>query len=76
VFDAGDEEEVEFVIVDDEPFHLRRVHTAERLRNINYRDAQIRKDVPRHPIECEKPDQRRRNDHHQQRYWTPQGERH
>ena len=57
MLNAGDEEEVEFVIVDDEPFHLCRVHAAEWLRHIKHRDAQIRKDVSRHAIQRKKSNQ-------------------
>ena len=37
VLDAGDVEEVVLVVVGDEPFHLRRVHAAVRLGDVDHR---------------------------------------
>ena len=54
MLDAGDVEEVVFVIVDDEPFHLRRVHAAVRLGDIQNGHAEIREDVPRHATDRQK----------------------
>jgi hypothetical protein len=57
VLDAGDVEEVVLVVIGDEPFHLRWVQAAIRLRHIQHGHAQIREDVPRHAIERQKPRQ-------------------
>jgi hypothetical protein len=57
MLDAGDVEKMVLVIVDDEPFHLRRVHAAVRLRHIQDGDAEVREDVPRHAVERQKADQ-------------------
>ena len=65
MLDAGDVEEVVFVIVDDEPFHLRRVQAAVRLGHIQDGHAQIREDVARHAIERKTPHQRNGDYHHQ-----------
>jgi hypothetical protein len=46
MLDAGDVEEVVLVVVDDEPFHLRRVHAAIRLCHIQHGHPQIWEDVP------------------------------
>src|SRR5712672_2682049 len=51
VLDAGDVEEVILIIVDDEPFHLRRVHAAVWLRHIQDGNSEIWEDVPRHSID-------------------------
>ena len=45
VFDFGDVEEMVLVVVDQKSFHLRRVHPAIGLRNIENRDAEVRKYV-------------------------------
>ena len=51
VLDAGDVEEVILVIVGEVTFHLRRVHAAVRLRDVNGGDAERRKNVARHFLE-------------------------
>ena len=48
VFDAGEIEKMIFVVIRQIAFHLRRVHSAVGLRDIDGRDAQRRKDVPGH----------------------------
>src|SRR5262245_5293169 len=45
MLDAGDVEEMVFVIVDDEAFHLRGIKTAIRLREVDGRHAEIGKDI-------------------------------
>ena len=65
VLDAGDVEEVVLVIVGDEPFHLRRVHAAVRLGDVEDGHAEIREDVARHAIKRQKTDECRGDDHHQ-----------
>ena len=54
VFDAGDVEEMVLVIIDQKPFHLRRVHAAIGLSDINHRDAEVGEYVARHPLNGEK----------------------
>jgi hypothetical protein len=76
VLDAGDVEEVVLVVVGDEPFHLRRIQATVRLRHIQYRHPQIRKDVSRHAIERQKPRQCDRYDRDHKRDRPPQCERH
>ncbi|MCG3163611.1 MAG: hypothetical protein JMDDDDMK_05050 [Acidobacteria bacterium] len=48
VLDAGDVEEVIFVIRSEKALHLRRIHSAVRLRDVDHRQIEIRKDVHRH----------------------------
>jgi hypothetical protein len=50
VLDARDVEEVIFVEVGDVALHLRRIHAAEGLRNVNGRDAQRWEHVARHAL--------------------------
>ena len=50
---AGDIEEVIFVVVDEIPFHLRRRHSPERLRYINDRQVQVRKNIDGHSRDCQ-----------------------
>ncbi|TXT29868.1 MAG: hypothetical protein FD138_2366 [Planctomycetota bacterium] len=51
VMDAVDVEEVVLVVVGQQPFHLRRVHAAIRLADVNHRQIERREDVHRHPRE-------------------------
>ena len=67
MLDPGDVEEVVLVIVGDEPFHLRRVEPAVRLRHIQHGHPQVREDVPRHAIERQKTHQRSGYDDRQKR---------
>ena len=76
VLDAGDVEEVVLVIVDDEPFHLRRVHAAVGLGHVQHGHPEIREDVPRHAIERQKTHQCNGYDHHQKRDRASQCKRH
>ena len=50
VIDAGDVEEVILVVIGEVAFHLRRVHAAVRLRHVDGRIADLRKDVDRHAL--------------------------
>ena len=76
MLDAGDVEEVVLVVVDDEPFHLRRVHAAVRLGDIQDGHPEIREDVPRHPIDRQKTHQCNGYDHRQKRDRASQCKRH
>ncbi len=67
MLDAGDVEEVVLIIVDDEPFHLRRVHAAVRLGHIQDGHPKIWKNVPGHPIDRQEAHKRNRYDHRQKR---------
>ena len=48
VFDARDVEEVILVVVRQVPFHLRRIHTAVRLRDVDSRCAELRENIHLH----------------------------
>ena len=50
VVDAADVEEVVLVIIGDEAFHLRRVHAAVRLADVDHGQIQVREDVDFHPF--------------------------
>src|SRR5439155_16467359 len=50
VLNAGDIEEVIFVIRNEEAFHLRRIHAAVWLGHVDNGQIEIRKDVHRHPL--------------------------
>ena len=50
VMDAADIEEVVLVVVGEEPFHLRRVHAAVGLADVDHRQIQAREDVDFHPL--------------------------
>jgi hypothetical protein len=76
VFDAGDVEEVVLIIVNDEPFHLRRVHAAVRLGHIQDGHPEIWEDVPGHAIDCQKTHQCNGYDHCQKRDRASQCNRH
>jgi hypothetical protein len=51
VFDARDVEEMILVVIDEEALHLRRLHPAVRLRDVDHRQIEVREDVHRHPSE-------------------------
>ena len=48
VVDAGDVEEVVLVVVGQKAFHLRRVHAAVGLADVDHRQVQAGEDVDRH----------------------------
>ena len=48
VLDAGDVEKVILVVVREEALHLRRIHPAKRLRDVDRRDAERREHIARH----------------------------
>ena len=50
VVDAVDVEEVVFVVVGEQPFHLGRVHAAVRLGDVDDGQVQVREDVDRHAV--------------------------
>ena len=52
VVNARDVQEVILVVIRQEAFHLRRVHAAVRLADINDRQVEAGEDVHRHPPEC------------------------
>src|SRR5436853_233301 len=64
VFDAGDVEEVVFVVISEITLHLRRVHATVRLRDVDRRNAERREDVPRHALEGESRAEHDRDDEH------------
>ena len=53
VLDAGDIEEVILVVVRQVAFHLRRVHSAVRLRDVDRRYSERRKNIARHALQRE-----------------------
>jgi hypothetical protein len=75
MLDAGDVEEVVLIIIDDEPFHLRRVDAAVRLGHIQDRHPEFWEDVPGHAIERQKTHQCDGYDHRQKRDRASQCER-
>ena len=64
VVDAGDVEEVILVVVSQVAFHLGRVHAAVRLRDVDGRIADLRKDIDRHAADCENGAQRNGDQRH------------
>ena len=68
-----DVEEVVLVVVGQKAFHLRRVHAAVRLADVDHRQVQAGEDVDRHPANRQEASQRDRHqrNHHGNR--TPQG---
>src|SRR5438445_4652817 len=48
VLDAGDIQEMVFVIISEITFHLGGVHAAIRLRDVNRRNAESRENIARH----------------------------
>ena len=72
VFDPGDVKEMIFVIVDEKPFHLGRIHAAVRLGDIKHRHTEIGENIARHAIDGETARQHRGNHQHQDRYRSTQ----
>jgi len=65
MIDAGDVEEMILVVIRDESFHLRRIHAAVRLRDVNGRRSEIRKNIGGHPSQREVRSERdRQHGHH------------
>ena len=58
VIDAGDVEEVILVVVGEEAFHLRRVHAAVGLGDVDGRIADLREDVDGHALDGEHGEER------------------
>ena len=67
VLDAGDVEEVIFVVVGEVALHLRRVHAAVGLRDVDGRNAQRREDVARHFLQGQPRTQNDGKDEHDDR---------
>ena len=51
VIDAGDVEEVILVVISEEAFHLRGIHAAVGLRDVDGRIADLREDVDGHALD-------------------------
>lgn len=64
VMNAADIEEVVLVIVREQSFHLRRIHAAIRLADIDHRQIQARKDVDLHFPEGQQAAHADRHDRH------------
>jgi hypothetical protein len=67
VIDARDVEEVILVVISQVPFHLRRVHPAIRLRDVDGRIADSGKDVGGHPLQRQQGAKRDRDQRHHYR---------
>lgn len=65
MLDACNVEEVVLVVGDEIAFHLSRVHTAVRLRHIDDRQVQIRKNAHRHADQRQDRAQSNTDDGHQ-----------
>ena len=50
VMDAGDVQEMILVVVRQETFHLRRIHAAVGLADINHRQIEAGEDIDGHPL--------------------------
>ncbi len=64
VIDARDVEEVILVVIRQEAFHLRRVHPAIGLCDIDSRIAHLWKDIDRHPLDGQNGAKRHRQQSH------------
>ena len=73
VMDARDVEEVVLVVIREIPFHLRRVHAAVRLANVDHRQIQAGEDVNRHLANRQHASQRHGNHRNHHGNGTPQG---
>src|SRR5882724_2196998 len=62
MLNAGDKEEMELVIVSEITLHLRRIHAAKRLRNVNRGNAQRGKNIAGHLAQRE--DRAKRQSNH------------
>src|SRR5207248_5829664 len=62
VLNARDVEKVIFVVRDKEAFHLRWIHAAIRLRDVDHRQVEIWKDVYGHALQREDRAERDAND--------------
>ncbi len=66
---SRDVEEVILVVIRDVPFHLRRVHAAVRLRDINGRIAHLRENIDRHSPRGQHRKERDGDERHDYRDW-------
>ena len=73
VLDAGDVEEVVLVVVRQVPFHLRRIHPAVRLRDVDGGRAKLRKDVDLHSLDGHDRRKGDGDDRHENRDRSPHG---
>ena len=73
VVDAGDVEKVVLVIVGEQPLHLRRVHAAVGLGDVDDREVQVGEDVDRHPGHGQHAAQRDGDDEHHHGERPPHG---
>src|SRR5215470_5375531 len=64
---AGDVEEVIFVVVDEISLHLRWRHPAVWLRHVDYRQVQVRKNIDGHPDKREYRAEGHSDDHNDHR---------
>jgi hypothetical protein len=77
VVNPADVQEVVLVIVRQQAFHLRRVHPAVGLADVDDRQVQVREDVDRHPERRQDAPQRHGDDgdHHRERAAHREGDR-
>jgi hypothetical protein len=74
VFNARDVEEVILVAVGEVALHLGGVHAAERLGDVNRRNAERRKNIARHALDAEHGGECDCEDENDHRKRTTQGE--
>src|SRR4030095_12667644 len=70
MLNAGDVEEVILVIRREKALHLRRVHPAVRLRDVDHRQIEVREDVYGHSRDCKDRPQGYADDGDENGEWT------
>src|SRR6266571_3695263 len=70
VIDAGDVEEVIFVVVRQISFHLLWIHAAIRLGHIDHRIADLRKYIHWHSLKRQHGSKRNRDERNDNSQWT------
>ena len=74
VVDAVDVEEVVLVVVGEQPLHLRRVHAAVGLGDVDDGQVQVGEDVDRHAVDGQAAAQRDGDHEHHHGERPPHGE--
>ena len=70
MLDARDVQKVILVVVSEVALHLRRVHAAVRLRDVDRRDAQRGEHIARHPLNRHPPAEAQRHHGDDHRKWS------
>lgn len=73
VVDAADVEEVVLVVVGEQSLHLRRVHAAVGLADVDHRGVEVGKHVDPHPPDRDAGEKQQRDDADDDRPGAPQG---